>query len=72
MQEDDAVRIMKQLVDALQYVHERRIVHRDVKPANILLFDGERPDLGSRSPVPVIIYRKRFSGCRAGHDRDDH
>ncbi len=28
---------IKQLADALQYAHERRVIHRDVKPENILL-----------------------------------
>ncbi len=29
--------IMGQLLDALQYSHERRVVHRDIKPANLFL-----------------------------------
>jgi hypothetical protein len=35
--EDEAVRIVTQLTQALHYAHERRIIHRDVKPDNILL-----------------------------------
>lgn len=33
----EAVRITLDVLDALIYAHERRIIHRDVKPANILI-----------------------------------
>ena len=37
---DEALRIMRQLVAALQHIHSKNIQHRDLKPANILLSAG--------------------------------
>ncbi|HEY6825525.1 MAG TPA: protein kinase [Gemmatimonadaceae bacterium] len=37
---DDALRIGREVADALEYAHNLGVVHRDIKPENILLQDG--------------------------------
>ncbi len=37
---EDAIRFTREIADALSYAHEEGVIHRDVKPANILLEAG--------------------------------
>ena len=36
----DAVRIAREVADGLQFAHDRGVIHRDVKPSNILMSAG--------------------------------
>src|SRR5207253_7036016 len=36
----DALRIAREVADALSYAHEHQVIHRDIKPENILLGAG--------------------------------
>ena len=40
---DDVVEIMFKCAKALHYAHSRGVIHRDIKPGNLMLFpDGNR------------------------------
>ena len=39
MVEEDALRYIQQIADALSYVHGQGVIHRDVKPGNIMICD---------------------------------
>ena len=65
---DDIVRIIKDVSGALAFAHSRGIVHRDVKPGNILLSDGHAilADFGIARATNTTATPLTASGMRLG------
>jgi serine/threonine protein kinase len=49
---DEAIRIAREVAEALAYAHARGVVHRDVKPGNILLGDHDHAALADFGLAP--------------------
>ena len=68
---DETRRILRDVADALAYAHERGVIHRDIKPDNILIdADSGRPmvtDFG----IARADQRRRLAAHRDRH-RDRH
>jgi len=59
--EGDAIRLVAQVAEALDYAHRQGVIHRDVKPANILLAREE----DSATDAGVCAYLTDFGVARA-------
>lgn len=54
LNENTVKEIIKSMLEGLQYLHRKRTIHRDVKPADVLLNHGQE-DNGSITDLKVRL-----------------
>jgi serine/threonine-protein kinase len=80
--EEQALPVIHQLIDALEYAHEKGIIHRDLKPANIKLtpdgrvkvldfglakaISGDPAQTSSPANSPTLTMRATLAGVILG------
>ncbi len=64
---DDALQIIREVAEALGYAHSHGVVHRDIKPGNILLSEGHAmvADFGVSRTARAMPPRERRLTCSA-------
>ncbi len=67
MSPSKATRLVASLADVLDYVHQRGVVHCDLKPANVLLDQNERPFLTDFGLARVLAREPRGNSNHADY-----
>ena len=65
LREDEALQILKQIAGALSFAHQQNIVHRDVKPLNIMWCKGNICKLGDFGIARLLDKSKSGTRGRA-------
>lgn len=65
--ENDAIRILMQILSAIAYIHDNNIVHRDIKPENIFVCSDGTVKLLDFGLATNVLTGRLDEGCGSIH-----
>ena len=65
----ESVRLLREIASALEYAHQNGVVHRDIKPDNVLLAGHSVGGRVSTAMVADFGVAKAINAARGGVDR---
>jgi eukaryotic-like serine/threonine-protein kinase len=68
LSDEEVIEVGLALIEALEHAHARGVIHRDVKPQNVLVPDSEVDQTPSRGAVPPAAKLADFGGARLAGD----
>jgi hypothetical protein len=68
LSDEDVLEIGLALVRALEHAHARGVIHRDVKPQNVLVPNEAVEQTNLRGPAPTVAKLADFGGARLAGD----
>ncbi|MFZ1155143.1 MAG: serine/threonine-protein kinase [Solirubrobacteraceae bacterium] len=66
--DEEILEIGLELIGALEHAHARGVIHRDVKPQNVLVPSDAVEQITSRGPAPTVAKLADFGGARLAGD----
>ncbi|MFN8595199.1 MAG: protein kinase [Anaerolineae bacterium] len=72
MEPREAGRILRQIAEALAHAHQQGVIHRDVKPSNILLQDGQWVQLMDFGLAKIVQSQTHLTASGVGVGTPDY
>ena len=66
LKEDEVMRLFREMMEGLNYIHSKNLIHRDLKPANIFVDSEKHVKIGDFGLAMSVGVESNGINCVAG------